>query len=241
MLNPDTPSIAENVSRVRAQIDHASRCAGRDASEITLVAVSKTKPVSAVREAFQSGVRDIGENYLQEAIAKIDELSDLEICWHYIGRIQSSKTREIATHFDWAHGVDRIKVANRLSAQRPPELEPLNICLQINVSGEANKGGIDADQLTEIAKPIADLPGLRLRGLMGMPAAGSTPDQQHENFSELQELLARLQNVEPNADTLSMGMSADLVAAIECGSTMVRIGRAIFGERHYDAAASSAG
>ena len=241
MLNPDTPSIAENVSLVRARIERACQISQRDPAEITLIAVSKTKPAEAIQEAFLHGVRDFGENYLQEALEKIQALRDIAPCWHYIGRIQSSKTREIATHFDWAHTVDRLKIASRLSKQRPSSLKPLNICLQINISAEPNKGGIAADQMIELARPVSEMPGLCLRGLMGMPAADSSPALQRENFSALHKLLAQLREVAPGADTLSMGMSADLEAAIDCGSTMVRVGRAIFGERHYHAAASNAG
>ena len=185
--------------------------------------------------AWQEGQRDFGENYLQEALEKIDALQGKGIRWHFIGPIQSNKTRPIAESFDWVHSVDRLKVAQRLSAQRPDSMEPLNICLQVNISKEATKSGILPVELSELAKEVAALPNIRLRGLMAIPASSDNPVQQRQPFAELQQLLNSLQQQLPEQplDTLSMGMSGDMEAAIQEGSTMVRIGTALFGPRDY--------
>lgn len=194
------------------------------------MAVSKTRPASAIRQAHAAGVRDIGENYLQEALEKIAELDDLPLTWHFIGPIQSNKTRAIAEHFDWVHSVDRLKVARRLSEQRPAELAPLNICLQVNISNEPSKAGVPLAELETLAREVASLPGLRLRGLMAIPAPASTSAARRQPLRALRQAMAALPLP---LDTLSMGMSDDLDEAIAEGASMVRIGSALFGARDY--------
>ncbi|MFJ1341123.1 YggS family pyridoxal phosphate-dependent enzyme [Pseudomonas caricapapayae] len=223
-------TIADNLSTLAARISAAAEAAGRASSDIRLLAVSKTKPAAAVREAFAAGVRDVGENYLQEALNKQGELTDLPLTWHFIGPIQSNKTRAIAEHFDWVHSVDRLKIAQRLSEQRPEGLEPLNICLQVNVSGEASKSGCTPAELPALASAIAALPRLRLRGLMAIPEPTDDRAAQEAAFARVRELQASL---DLDLDTLSMGMSHDLEAAIAQGATWVRIGTALFGARDY--------
>ena len=204
---------------------------GRAADEISLLAVSKTRPVAAIREACAAGVQDLGENYLREALEKMPQLQDLPVCWHYIGPIQSNKTRAIAEHFTWVHSVDRIKIARRLSEQRPASMPPLQLCLQVNISAEASKSGTTLEQLPELAEAVAMLPRLRLRGLMAIPAANLDSAGQREAFSSVRQALRQLQLQHAGLDTLSMGMSADLESAIAEGSTLVRIGTDIFGAR----------
>ncbi|CAG8864392.1 Pyridoxal phosphate homeostasis protein [Pseudomonas fluorescens] len=223
-------TIADNILALASRIESAAKAAGRDASTVQLLAVSKTKPANAIREAFAAGARDVGENYLQEALAKQEELSDLALIWHFIGPIQSNKTRAIAEHFDWVHSVDRLKIAQRLSEQRPADLAPLNICLQVNVSGEASKSGCEPAELPALASAVAVLPGLRLRGLMAIPEPTDDRATQEAAFAALRELQERLGL---GLDTLSMGMSHDLEAAIAQGATWVRIGTALFGARDY--------
>lgn len=222
--------IAENIATVRQRISDAAHRFGRDPAQIGLLAVSKTKPAEQVREAHAAGLRDFGENYLQEALDKQQALADLALVWHFIGPIQSNKTRPIAEHFDWVHSVDRLKIAERLSAQRPAHLSPLNVCLQVNVSGEASKSGCTPEQLPELAQAVSRLPHLRLRGLMAIPEPVDDPLRQREPFARLRELCDSL-GLE--LDTLSMGMSHDLEAAIAEGATWVRIGTALFGARDY--------
>jgi pyridoxal phosphate enzyme (YggS family) len=229
-------TIADNLSSVSARIDAAARAAGRDTASVGLLAVSKTKPAQAVREAYAAGIKDVGENYLQEALSKQEALTDLPLTWHFIGPIQSNKTRAIAEHFDWVHSVDRLKIAQRLAEQRPAGLAPLNICLQVNISGEASKAGCVPADLPELAKAVAALPGLRLRGLMAIPEPSTDPARQNAVFAEVRALSERL-NL--GLDTLSMGMSEDLEAAIAQGATWVRVGTALFGARDYGAPASS--
>ncbi|KTS72475.1 hypothetical protein NS274_21290 [Pseudomonas oryzihabitans] len=229
-------TIAENSATVLERIAAASRTAGRDPATVGLLAVSKTKPAAALREAAAAGLRDFGENYLQEALDKQTELTDLPLVWHFIGPIQSNKTRAIASHFDWVHSVDRLKIAQRLAEQRPPERGPLNICLQVNVSGEASKSGCHPDELPALATAVSQLPNLRLRGLMAIPEPTDDPASQRAAFARLRTLSEAL-NLD--LDTLSMGMSQDLEAAIAEGATWVRIGTALFGARDYGAAASS--
>lgn len=229
-------TIAENSATVLERIAAASRTAGRDPATVGLLAVSKTKPAAALREAAGAGLRDFGENYLQEALDKQLELADLPLVWHFIGPIQSNKTRAIASHFDWVHSVDRLKIAQRLAEQRPPERGPLNICLQVNVSGEASKSGCHPDELPALATAVNQLPNLRLRGLMAIPEPTDDPASQHAVFARLRTLSEAL-NL--GLDTLSMGMSQDLEAAIAEGATWVRVGTALFGARDYGAAASS--
>ncbi|WP_338545837.1 YggS family pyridoxal phosphate-dependent enzyme [Pseudomonas benzopyrenica] len=229
-------TIAENSATVLERIAAASRTAGRDPATVGLLAVSKTKPAAALREAAAAGLRDFGENYLQEALDKQPALADLPLVWHFIGPIQSNKTRAIASHFDWVHSVDRLKIAQRLAEQRPPERGPLNICLQVNVSGEASKSGCHPDELPALATAVSQLPNLRLRGLMAIPEATDDPASQRAAFARLRTLSETL-NL--NLDTLSMGMSQDLEAAIAEGATWVRVGTALFGARDYGVASST--
>lgn len=223
-------TIAENIAKVRARIRAAAQASGRDLRQINLLAVSKTQPVSAIRAAFACELKDFGENYLQEALGKQAELTDLDLVWHFIGPIQSNKTRTIAENFDWVHSVDRLKIAQRLSAQRPQDLPALNICLQVNVSGEASKSGCHPDELPALAQAVSQLTHLRLRGLMAIPEPTSDTAAQHGAFARLRELSNSLGLP---LDTLSMGMSDDLEAAIAEGANWVRIGSSIFGARHY--------
>ena len=223
-------TIADNLSALAERIDSAARAVGRDPASIQLLAVSKTKPASAIREIHAAGVRDVGENYLQEALTKQGELRDLPLIWHFIGPIQSNKTKAIAEHFDWVHSVDRLKIAQRLSEQRPAGLPPLNICLQVNVSGEDSKSGCAPADLPALANAVATLPNLRLRGLMAIPEPTEDRAEQEAAFASLRQLQERLGL---GLDTLSMGMSHDLEAAIAQGATWVRIGTALFGARDY--------
>ncbi len=199
---------------------------------MTLLAVSKTQPAERLRELYQLGQRDFGENYLQEALAKQAALADLRICWHFIGPIQSNKTKSIAEHFDWVHSVDRIKVARRLSEQRPETLPALNVCLQVDISGEASKSGVPPEALPELAEAVAELPRLRLRGLMCIPAPSDDFAEQRRAFAEMRHGFEALRARGHALDTLSMGMSGDLEAAIAEGATLVRIGTALFGPRN---------
>ena len=223
-------TIADNIGQVSQRIRAAADAVQRDASSIHLLAVSKTKPAQAVREAFAAGMHDFGENYLQEALAKQAELSDLPLSWHFIGPIQSNKTRAIAENFAWVHSVDRLKIAQRLSEQRPADLPPLNICIQVNVSGEASKSGCTPADLPALATAISTLPHLKLRGLMAIPEPTEDRAAQDAAFAQVRDLQASL-NLE--LDTLSMGMSHDLESAIAQGATWVRIGTALFGARDY--------
>ncbi len=224
-------SITANLQAVRQRIESAARAAGRPADSVRLLAVSKTFPPEAVRAAAQAGLRDFGENYVQEGVAKIRELSSLALTWHYIGPIQSNKTRAIAEHFDWVHSIDRAKIAVRLSEVRGPRQTELQVCIQVNVSGEATKSGVDPADSAQLAKEVAALPRVKLRGLMAVPEP--TPDEalQRARFAQLRELRDRLNRDGFAMDTLSMGMSADLEAAIAEGATLIRVGTAIFGER----------
>lgn len=223
-------TIEKNIAKVAARIREAAQAVGRDPASVGLLAVSKTQPATAIREAAEAGVRDFGENYLQEALDKQAELSELPLTWHFIGPIQSNKTKSIAEHFDWVHSVDRLKIAQRLSDQRPAELPPLNICLQVNVSGEASKSGCAPEELLQLAQAVAAMPQLRLRGLMCIPAPSEDPAEQRAAFARLRALRDELPLP---LDTLSMGMSQDLEAAIAEGATWVRIGTALFGARDY--------
>ncbi|MBS9759298.1 YggS family pyridoxal phosphate-dependent enzyme [Pseudomonas mosselii] len=223
-------TLADNIDAIATRIDSAAKAAGRDPASIQLLAVSKTKPASAIREAYAAGLRDMGENYLQEALTKQQALSDLPLIWHFIGPIQSNKTKAIAEHFDWVHSVDRLKIAQRLSEQRPAGLAPLNVCLQVNVSGEDSKSGCAPVELPALAQAVNALPGLRLRGLMAIPEPTEDRAEQEAAFAILRQLQVQL-NL--GLDTLSMGMSHDLEAAIAQGATWVRIGTALFGARDY--------
>ncbi|UEH08182.1 YggS family pyridoxal phosphate-dependent enzyme [Pseudomonas sp. HN8-3] len=223
-------TIADNIGLVSQRIRAAADAAQRDASSIHLLAVSKTKPAQAVRDAYAAGMHDFGENYLQEALGKQAELTDLPLSWHFIGPIQSNKTRAIAENFAWVHSVDRLKIAQRLSEQRPADLPPLNICIQVNVSGEASKSGCTPADLPALANAISALPRLKLRGLMAIPEPTEDRAAQDAAFASVRDLQASLNLA---LDTLSMGMSHDLESAIAQGATWVRIGTALFGARDY--------
>lgn len=227
-------TIADNIAQVAERIRGACQAVQRDERSVRLLAVSKTKPATALREAHAAGLCDFGENYLQEALSKQQELLDLPLSWHFIGPIQSNKTRAIAEHFDWVHSVDRLKIAQRLSEQRPAGLAPLNICIQVNVSGEASKSGCSPTDLPALASAISALPRLRLRGLMAIPEPTEDRAAQDAAFAAVQTLNNHLRdNLKLPLDTLSMGMSHDLEAAIAQGATWVRIGTALFGARDY--------
>lgn len=226
-------TIAGNIALVEARIRDAALAVQRDVTSVHLLAVSKTKPAAALREAYAAGLRDFGENYLQEARAKQVELADLPLSWHFIGPIQSNKTRDIAEHFAWVHSVDRLKIAQRLSEQRPADLPPLNICIQVNVSGEASKSGCTPHDLAALAAAINVLPRLKLRGLMAIPEPTDDRSEQDAAFATVRTLL---QSLNMGLDTLSMGMSHDLESAIAQGATWVRIGTALFGARDYSQA-----
>jgi pyridoxal phosphate enzyme (YggS family) len=224
-------TIHNALQAVRARIDEAARRCGRDPADIRLLAVSKTFGPDAIRAFYFCGQRAFGESYVQEAFAKMASLRDLAIEWHFIGPIQSNKTRAIAEHFAWVHSVDREKIARRLSEQRPPDLPPLNVCLQVNVSGEASKRGVAPDDLAPLAHAVAKLPRLRLRGLMAIPEATAGEAVTRARFRQLARLKDALVAEGLALDTLSMGMSGDFEVAIEEGATIVRVGSALFGER----------
>jgi len=230
-------SISDNLQAVQNRIGIAAKKAGRDASAIELLAVSKTFGADAVIEAAQAGQTAFGENYLQEALDKQLAIRtarpDLLLKWHFIGPIQSNKTRPIAEHFDWVHSVEREKIAQRLNEQRPEGLPPLNICLQVNISGEASKSGVAPEQAGALARAVASMSRLKLRGLMAIPEPAGDFEQQREPFHRLRALFDALRSQGHALDTLSMGMSADLDAAIAEGATIVRVGTAIFGKRDY--------
>ena len=223
--------ISANLQAVHARIETAARAAGRNPKDISLLAVSKTWPAGHVRDAAAAGQRAFGENYVQESVAKIAELAALGLEWHFIGPLQSNKTRPVAEHFDWVHSVERMKIAERLSEQRPAGMAPLNVCLQVNVSGEASKSGCAPEEAVALANAIAALPKLRLRGLMCIPEPVEDVEAQRRPFRQLRELYDQLRGDGLPLDTLSMGMSHDIEAAIAEGATMVRVGTAIFGER----------
>jgi pyridoxal phosphate enzyme (YggS family) len=224
-------SIADNITRIRVQIQAACQAAGRAPYSVQLLAVSKTWGTDAVRQAHAAGQTAFGENYIQEAVDKINALRDLPLQWHCIGPIQSNKTRLVAEHFDWVHSVDRLKIAQRLSEQRPPELPPLQVCIQVNVDGGETKSGVSPTDLPELALAVAALPRLQLRGLMTIPEPAETDAQMRAVHRQAKDLFEQLRAQGLPLDTLSMGMSADMAAAIAEGSTMVRVGTAIFGQR----------
>ena len=226
-------AIASNLQAVHRDIAQAARMAQRRVEDVALLAVSKTFSAAVVREAYEAGQRAFGESYVQEALEKIAALRDLALEWHFIGPIQSNKTRAIAENFSWVHSVDRLKIAERLSAQRPQNLPLLNVCMQVNVSGENSKGGVAPDELAELAQAVARLPHLSLRGLMAIPAPVDGLAEQRKPFARLRELMQQLDAQGLKLDTLSMGMSHDLEAAVLEGATIVRVGTAIFGERNY--------
>lgn len=225
------PKIHDRLIEVQNRIARALAAVGRDSHEAQLLAVSKTKPAQDLREAYAAGQRKFGENYLQEALDKQKQLQDLDIEWHFIGPIQSNKTRAIAENFDWVHSVDRSKVAQRLNDQRPAHLPPLNICLQINIDNESSKSGISLAELPALLESLQALPHIKVRGLMAIPAPRADSHAQQHALEPLANALHQLSGHSPEFDTLSMGMSNDLEAAIAAGSTMVRIGTDIFGAR----------
>jgi pyridoxal phosphate enzyme (YggS family) len=229
-------TIASNLQAVRDAIVAAAVKAGRRANDVSLLAVSKTFAPDALREAYHAGQTCFAESYVQEALDKIAALQDLPIAWHYIGPIQSNKTRAIAENFVWVHSVDRLKIAERLSGQRPAHLPPLQVCLQVNISLEASKSGVAPNEVGALARAIAKLPRLKLRGLMTVPAPSDDVTAQRLPFVQLRKLRDQLNQQGLQLDTLSMGMSHDFAAAIAEGSTMVRIGAAIFGNRIYQKA-----
>jgi pyridoxal phosphate enzyme (YggS family) len=230
--------ISDNLQAVRGSIDAAAKSVLRNGGDVSLLAVSKTFGPDAVLEAAQAGQRAFGENYLQEALDKMAALQQrapgLKLEWHFIGPIQSNKTKPIAEHFDWVHSVEREKIAQRLSAQRPAHLPPLNICLQVNISGEASKSGVAPEDVLALAQAVTALPNLQLRGLMAIPQPAEDFESQRKPFAALKDLFEQLKAAGLPVDTLSMGMSADMHAAIAEGATIVRIGTAIFGERQYE-------
>lgn len=224
-------NLRTRLAAVRDAIQAAAARHGRAIDAVTLLAVSKTQPARAIRAAAHAGQRRFGENYLQEALAKMADLADLDLEWHFIGPLQSNKTRPVAEHFAWVHSVDRPKLAERLSAHRPEGLPLLNVCLQVNISAEASKSGCSLEELPALARAVAALPRLRLRGLMAIPAPAEGLEAQRLPFRRLREAAERLNAEGLALDTLSMGMSDDLEAAIAEGATLVRVGSAIFGAR----------
>ena len=234
-------ALQNNLSAIKERIHQAATACDRSAQDIKLLAVSKTFPAEDVRDAFLLGQKCFGENYVQEGVAKVLELKDLRssIEWHFIGPIQSNKSKDVAENFDWVHSIDRIKIAQRLNDQRPAHLTPLEVCVQVNISGEESKSGIQPDELVDICQKISTMPHLRLRGLMSIPEPTEDVQSQRKSHHHLRELLIKLQkstvldHQKLQLDTLSMGMSSDIEAAIAEGSTMVRVGTAIFGKRTY--------
>ncbi|HUA26199.1 MAG TPA: YggS family pyridoxal phosphate-dependent enzyme [Steroidobacteraceae bacterium] len=224
-------NLALHLAAVRTRIAGAASSAGRSADSVTLLAVSKGQPAESIRVAASAGLTDIGESYLAEALGKMDALGDLPITWHFIGRLQANKTRHVAERFAWVHGLDRLKIAERLAAQRPFHAPALNVCLQVNLAGEESKGGVPAAEVPDLAAAVAALPRLALRGLMCIPPAESDPGRQREWFARLRALRDSLNAGGLALDTLSMGMSGDFEAAIQEGATIIRVGTAIFGNR----------
>ncbi|MCY9870332.1 YggS family pyridoxal phosphate-dependent enzyme [Vibrio barjaei] len=230
-------SIQQNIELITSQIAQAEQKCGRAQGDVQLLAVSKTKPIEAILDACQAGQRRFGENYVQEGVSKVahfnEQHGDIDIEWHFIGPIQSNKTRPVAEHFDWVHTVDRAKIAQRLNDQRPEGMQPIQVLIQVNTSSEASKSGVDSEQVLELAQLISSLPNLTLRGVMSIPENVSDYQSQFIAFKALAEVKILLAEKYPQVDTLSMGMSGDMEAAIEAGSTIVRIGTAIFGARDY--------
>lgn len=229
-------AISERLQAVQANIAQAMTIRGTSkvvnkTGAVTLLAVSKAQPAESLRAAFSAGQKSFGENYLQEALNKQTELADLSIEWHFIGPIQSNKTQPIAQHFSWVHGVDRLKIAQRLNDARPAELPPLQICLQVNISGEASKSGVLPEEISDLAKAVIAMPSLTLRGLMTIPEPTEDVNLQRDRFEQMHTLLENLNQAGYALDTLSMGMSSDYGLAIEEGATIVRVGSAIFGAR----------
>jgi pyridoxal phosphate enzyme (YggS family) len=224
-------SIAQSLEKIRNRVTVLERRYDRPPGGVLVLAVSKTKPPEAVREAAEAGQRDFGENHVQDALTKLDALTDLDLVWHFIGPIQSNKTRIVAARFDWVHSIDRAKIARRLNDQRPADLPALNVCIQVNVSGESSKSGVEPDELDALADVVSDLPRLKLRGLMTLPRPLDDLALQRQPFAALREMMQGLDARGFTLDTLSMGMTNDMEAAIAEGATIVRIGTAIFGAR----------
>ncbi len=224
-------NLPEHIGALRARMAAAAASAGRNVDSVTLLAVSKGQPAELIRAAAAAGLSHIGESYLGEALGKVEALCDLSLTWHFIGRLQANKTRQVAEHFAWVHGVDRLKVAERLAAQRPYHAPPLNVCIQVNLAGETTKGGVPAAEVPDLAAAVARLPRLALRGLMCIPPEESDPGLQGRWFAQLRTLRDSLNAGGLRLDTLSMGMSGDFEAAIREGATIVRIGTALFGPR----------
>ncbi len=224
-------TVANALQAIRQRLAEAAAAAGRPAEGIQLLAVSKTVPATAIRQAYAAGQRAFGESYAQEAMEKIPALNDLPLEWHFIGPIQSNKTRPLAEHFSWVHSLERAKIAERLSAARPAGLPDLQVCIQVNISGEASKSGVAPEELLPLARQVQALPRLKLRGLMAIPEPTPDPAHQRQQLRVLGELLDQLNAAGFSLDTLSMGMSDDLEAAIAEGATIVRVGSAIFGKR----------
>lgn len=224
-------TITKNIITIRSQIAEAEQKYGREPGSVQLLAVSKTRPIEDIEVAFSENQRHFGENYLQDALPKIEAMTDPSVVWHFIGPIQSNKTRQIAENFDWVHGIERLKIAQRLNEQRDESISPLNICIQVNTSSEESKSGVAPGQALELAKEISQLPNIKLRGLMTIPAATTNFEQQRQPFRLLRELKDEITAQGIELDTLSMGMTNDMEAAIAEGSTIVRIGTAIFGKR----------
>ena len=226
------PDLHQNISRLRNRLSKAIDAAQREQESVKLIAVSKTKPADAIKAVYDTGQRDFGENYVAEAIEKMSILEPLEICWHFLGPLQSNKTRLVATHFDWIHSVDRIKIAKRLNEQRPDELPPLNVCLQVNIPAEPTKSGVASEaELLDLALAVSEMDRLALRGIMAIPAPASEIDQQRAQFKRIARLLS-IPDLPTQMKELSMGMSGDMEAAVAEGATMVRIGTDIFGARY---------
>ena len=230
-------TVQDNLLNIKNEIKKIAKECGRDPNTIQLIAVSKTKPVEQIMEAINAGQLAFGENYVQEGIEKIQyfkkNMPNNDLIWHFIGPLQSNKSKLVAEHFDWMHTIDRLKIAQRLNDQRPKEMAKLNVLIQVNISQEASKSGVKPEEVTELVKQIVALPNLNLRGLMAIPEIENDYDKQLNVFTKMQQLLHSLQKDYPFMDTLSMGMSGDMPAAISAGSTMVRIGTAIFGARQY--------
>jgi hypothetical protein len=231
-MNQIDPNTArERLEATRERIETACREAGRDNASVRLLAVSKRKPAEAIRELHALGQDAFGENYVDEGVGKIAELEDLDLEWHYIGPIQSNKTKLIAAHFDWAQSIDRAKIVRRLNDQRPEHRPPLNVLIQVDLDDEQQKAGCVPEEISELAAQVADCEQLKLRGLMAIPAPREDPAEQRAVFARLRDLFETLKNDHPDVDTISAGMTGDLEAAIAEGSTMVRIGTALFGPR----------
>lgn len=224
--------VTENLRKTQDLVTQFAVAAGRDPKTVKILAVSKHQPLEKVLAVAAAGQRDFGENFVQEGIDKIKAVNRNDLVWHFIGHLQTNKTRQVAEHFDWVHTVDRLKTAERLSAQRPPGLPPLNVCIQVNIDDEDSKSGIAPEDLPELAKAVATMPGLRLRGLMCLPAIRQDTNEQREPFAKLRRLANELNTQGMTLDTLSMGMSGDFEAAIAEGANLVRIGTAIFGCRN---------